>query len=148
MLFRSLLRELQAAGPPEALPERMLQAIRRVQYVDPEQYDPAGVLEAAAGGEKGGRPFRFAVWGPGKSYLLPAVDQLLVDADGKQTDVFLIPYQALPEIAGERCSWLDEKQTLVQAFAEREWPALVERARRHDRRRTNAPKKWWQFWKS
>jgi hypothetical protein len=43
----------------------------------------------------------------------------------------MVPYRALPEIAGDRVTFLDEVQTLVEPFDDYEWPELLERARRH-----------------
>jgi len=44
----------------------------------------------------------------------------------------IVPYQALPEIAGSRCSFLDDIQTLVQETGPEDWPEIVRKAREHE----------------
>ena len=78
----------------------------------------------------------------------------MVDADANGSDFVYVPYAVLPELAAGRFTWLDERQCIVQAFSEAEWPGLVERARRFtntptQRSAANEPKKmrkgWWPF---
>jgi hypothetical protein len=45
-------------------------------------------------------------------------------------DIFLVPYEALPQLAGKRFAWLDERQCLVEAIASDEWPELLREAER------------------
>jgi len=125
---RRLLGELEAAGPPEELRERLLAKMREVQYVDPEEYFCASAMEVRPQGSD--KTFSVAAFGPEVRYLFPSVDYLAVIESGK--GVFFIPYEALPEVAPGRWSWLDEHQTLVEPFEPDEWPALLERARRHE----------------
>jgi hypothetical protein len=122
-----LLGELEGAGPPEELPERIIELMRRVQYVDPEEYYCAGALRLEKRG--GGKAITLAAWGPNVRYLFPDVQYLAV-IEGEQGH-FMVPYRALPEIAGDRCTFLDEVQTLVEPFDDYEWADLVERARPH-----------------
>ena len=123
-----LLGELEAAGPPAELSQRLVEAIRRVQYVDPEEYFCGSAIEVSARDSE--ESFTVAAWGPEVKYLFPAVDYLAV-IESEEGGHFLIPYEALPTVAGDRWRWLDEVQTLVEAFAPEEWPALLERARLH-----------------
>jgi hypothetical protein len=123
-----LLGELVAAGPPNELTQRLVEAMRRTQYIDPEEYFCGSAIQVTAKDSEDS--FLVAAWGPEVRYLFPSVDYLAV-IEGEQGGHFMIPYEALPEVAGDRWRWLDEVQTLVEAFAPEEWPALLERARRH-----------------
>lgn len=123
-----LLGELEAAGPPEELTQRIIEAMRRVQYVDPEEYFCGSAIEVSA--RDSDESFTVAAWGPEVRYLFPAVDYLAV-IESEQGGHFMIPSEALSEVADDRWRWLDEVQTLVEAFTPEEWPALLERARRH-----------------
>jgi hypothetical protein len=123
-----LLGELEAAGPAAELTSRLIEAMRRVQYVDPEEYFCGSAIEVSA--KDSDESFTVAAWGPEVNYLFPSVDYLAV-IEGEQGSHFMIPYEALPEVAGDRWRWLDEAQTLVEAFSPEEWPALLERARPH-----------------
>src|SRR5204862_1472381 len=56
-----LRAELEAAGPPERLTDRVLATMRRVQWDVPPDFRDAGVF--VSGGDGGqGRETRFAVW--------------------------------------------------------------------------------------
>src|SRR5262249_28608280 len=76
--------------------------------------------------------FTVTAWGPGVRYLFPNVEYLAVIEDMEGEGHFLVPYEAVKEIAGDHCSWIDEKQTLVEPFDEDEWPELLARARKHE----------------
>ena len=43
----------------------------------------------------------------------------------------LVPHAKGPELAGERWTWLDEKNALVEKTPQREWDDFVARARKH-----------------
>jgi hypothetical protein len=122
-----LLAELEEAGPPEGLPERLIALMRRVQYIDPEEYYCADALRFEKKG--GGKVITLTAWGPNVRYLFPEVQYLAV-MEGAQKH-FMIPYRVLLEIAGERVTFLDEVQTLVEPFDDYEWPDLLERAREY-----------------
>lgn len=123
-----LLGELEDAGPTAELMARLVEAMRRVQYADADEYYCGSAIEVSA--RDSDESFTVAAWGSEVNYLFPAVDYLAV-IEGEEGRHFLIPYEALAEVAGDRWRWLDEVQTLVEAFAPEEWPALLERARRH-----------------
>lgn len=129
-----LMKELTEAGPAESLPQRIIAAIRKVQYLDPEEYFCASVMEVSSKEGEGTEDESFTVtaWGPGVRYLFPVVDYLAIIEDMEGEGHFLVPYDAVHEIAGDHCSCLDEKQTLVEPFDEDEWPELLARARKHE----------------
>jgi hypothetical protein len=125
-----LLKELMEAGPEKSLPERIIAAIRKVQYVDPEEYFCAAVMEVSS--KTTDESFTVTAWGPGVRYLFPNVEYLAVIEDMEGEEHFLVPYKAIHEIAGDYCSWLDEEQTVVEPFDDDEWPKVLERARKHE----------------
>ncbi len=134
-----LMKELVDAGPEGTLPQRIIAAIRKVQYIDPEEYFCATVMEVSskknddkADDKTDDKSFTVTAWGPGVRYVFPNVDYLAVIEDMEGEGHFLVPYEAVHEIAGDHCSWLDEKQTLVEPFDEDEWPELLARARKHE----------------
>jgi hypothetical protein len=124
-LGQRLMGELRAAGPAEGLTDRIIEAMRRVQNVDQDEYYCASALRVEP--RNGGKKFTVAAWAPGVRYLFPQVDYLAVIEP--PSGHFLVPYKKLSAIAGDRWSWLDEEQTLVEPFEDEEWTALLERAR-------------------
>lgn len=135
-LGERLLTELETgaeADPEEAFPERLLDAMRRTQYVDPERYYEASPIRVDSGGG-----LRVAVWTPSRiGHLFTPVDYVFLMAreqDGGE--MLVVPFGAVPEIAGDRCSFLDERQILVEPVSERDWTVLGQRAERH---RTELP---------
>jgi hypothetical protein len=117
-----LLSELTDAGPPDTLHERMIAAIRRTRWVDPE-YWPAHAMVA----EPPGRPrVTCAVWS-GEPMVYPAVEYALMAALRERQEPFVIPTPGVIELAGDRWTWLDERQGTVEGIDD--WPRLVDRAR-------------------
>jgi hypothetical protein len=119
------------APPDEVFAERLLAAIRRTQYVDPERYYEASEIEVDAGGGAGS--VRVAVWTPSSiGHLFTPVDYVFLTAREKDGgEMLVVPFGAVPEIAGDRCVFLDELQLLVEPVSERDWPVLGERAEKH-----------------
>jgi hypothetical protein len=127
---RRLLAELED-GDDGKLAARLLDAFRRSQYVDPERYYEANPIEVAAA--DGRRTLEVVVWAPSSiGYLFSPVDYVFLMAreqDGG--DMLVVPFDAVPEIAGDRCIFLDERQLLVEPVGEQEWSGLSERAEPH-----------------
>jgi hypothetical protein len=123
-----LIAELAKTGPEATLPERLLERMRHVQYVDPKQYRPANPFRATL---RDGSTVCYAVWGPGDNCLVPSVGYLVLYHNGPGCPP-MIPHQCLPQLAGDRLTWLDEKQALLRAIPETEWPVLVQRARQYN----------------
>jgi hypothetical protein len=111
--------------------ERLLDAFRRSQYVDSERYYEAHPIEVAAA--DGTRTLEVAMWAPSSiGYLFAPVDYVFLMAreqDGG--DMLAVPFDAVPEIAGDRCTFLDERQLLVEPVDEQQWSDLSERAEQH-----------------
>jgi hypothetical protein len=122
-----LLAELEAAGPPEALPERVLATMRRVQWNIPLGFREAGVFVSGGGDNAQGREKRFAVWLPGEDLLFPNVDYVALRVT--EGEIVMVPFRAVAELAGPHGTWLDECQLLVGAINGDGWRALVARAR-------------------
>jgi hypothetical protein len=122
---KRLLGELSRAGTPEALPDRFIEAIRRVQWSVPDGFRDAGVFVS---GEKAGQKgTRFAVWLPEENLVLPRVDSVILSVDEKP--VVTVPFEAMPELSGRYGEFLDECQLLLRVVPTDEWQSIVARAR-------------------
>ena len=121
----ALVEELDELGPTEEFQDRLLEAMRQVQNIDPDDYFPAEAMEIGKNDEPE-KTVTVAAWGPDVSYLFPDVDYLvLLDED---RDPIFIPYEMLPEILEEGWTFIDERQMLVEAIPGEDWPALLEKA--------------------
>lgn len=114
-----LLSEVDSAGPPESLPDRMLATLRRVQWDTPAGFRDAGVFTS---GET-----RFAVWLPGENLIIPRVDHVALRVTAGE--IIMVPFAAVADLAGDRGELLDECQLLVPATDPDTWAAIVARAR-------------------
>jgi hypothetical protein len=134
---RSLAR---LAGPVETLHHRLLAALRRVQWLEPQH--PAASRFVARKSDGRGE-FSFAAW-MGRPLFLPAVDRVLIDVgmggkrgtssgmdSGISREVFLVPAEVVPELAGAHFMPLDERQGTIDGYTEAAWAALVAAARHH-----------------
>lgn len=140
-----MLAELEAAGPAEALPERVLETLRRVQWELPAGFREAGVFvsrgdarsnaegdgKGAGKGEGKGeaklRPTRFAIWLSDENLLIPCVDYVALRVS--EGEIVLVPFSAVVELAGTRGTPFDECQLLIPAIRGEDWAELVARAR-------------------
>ena len=116
----------------ETLHHRLLEALRRVQWLD-AQYPAASRFVAR--GHDGAGDLTFASW-MGRPIFLPAVDRVLIDVGmgerrGTDREVFLVPAEVVAELAGARYTPLDERQGTIEGYSEAAWAALVATARRH-----------------
>jgi hypothetical protein len=116
-----LSSELLRPGARDALAERLVGMMRKVQYAD-DCYCARTIVGTTGSGEE----MTIAVWGAGQRYLFPLVDVLAVE-EGES--FFLVPYDALPLIAGDRCVLLDEHQALVEKTPDEQWSDMAKRAR-------------------
>ena len=115
----------ELAGPKETFADRLFAKIREVRYFDPAgDYFRANRVELTP---DDGDPVTFAVWGPEVRYVLPDVKLIAVPV---QPTIF-IPLDVVPELAGEACRRLDERQLVLEALEGERWDALVEAARSH-----------------
>ena len=129
-----LLAELEAAGPPETLVERVLATMRRVQWHVPAGFRDAGVFASGGNGNgngngdgEGARQTRFAVWIGEENLVLPHVDYVALRVtDG---EIVIVPFAEITRLAGAHATLLDESQLLVRAMGGDEWQAVVARAR-------------------
>jgi hypothetical protein len=122
--FVSELRNRPSDMRPE---EQLLDAMVRVQDVDEERWYPASVMRVTPkqGGEDAA--FTLAVWAPDVSYVFPSVELFAITS----AENLLVPHEKGPELAGDRWTWLDEKNALVEKTPQREWDDFVTRARKH-----------------
>jgi hypothetical protein len=62
-------------------------------------------------------------------YFFPWVQHIVIVDEDKSNSSLFVPYSALPELAGDRITWLAEKQALIAPCSKTDWPALLQRAR-------------------
>src|SRR5262245_48822314 len=123
-----LLAELEAAGPPATLFERVLATMRRVQWDVPAGFRDAGVFVSGGKGDgDGGRKTHFAVWLPEENLVIPRVDYVALRVT--EGEIVMVPFAEVAGLAGAQGALLDECQLLVRAMGADEWKAVVARAR-------------------
>jgi len=123
-----LLAELEAAGPPDDLADRVLATIRRVQWEVPASFRDAGVFESAGHDDGGaGRKTHFAIWLPDEDLLIPYVDYVALRIT--EGEVVIVPFGAVAGLAGSHGTLLDECQLLVRAMSDDDWQEVIARAR-------------------
>jgi len=108
--------------PPERPEQRLLDAIRHVQWIP---IRTAGTFEAKSATSD--KDIRLAMW-LGEEVVFPGVEYACIGLDG--TNVFLIPASRVAELAGERWTPIDEVQGIVGDCGD-DWPAIVEAARKY-----------------
>lgn len=121
-----IVSALDAAGPADTFPDRLLDAVRRMQYLDPRRYRaPEGVETPLPSGGRASA----ALWQPDRGYLFPPVQYIHLHAlDGWP---LFLPYAAVPELPGVRAVWADEHRLLVEPVPGEAWGALCAEAARH-----------------
>lgn len=122
-----LLAELEAAGPPDTLSDRVLVTIRRVQWEVAAGVRDAGVFESAGREDGAGRNTRFAIWLPDEDLVIPYVDYVALRIT--EGEVIIVPFAAIAGLAGSHGTLLDECQLLVRAMSDDDWKAVIARAR-------------------
>ena len=136
--------ELEASGPASEFPQRILEAIRRVQYQDLSGYVEAAILEASSPGHS--QTIKLSVWAPDRATHFSSVEYLHLLPNDRLDKLFLVPYEALRHLAGRRFEWLDEKQSLVEAVTSDEWPDLLREAEQYRVSPFERQRKWWKPW--
>ena len=121
-----LFAELEEGGPADGLPQRILEAIRRTQYRDLSGYAGAAIIEVTTSDES--KTIKLSVWEPDRPTHFSNVGYIHLVPNNKPDNIFLVPFEALPQLAGSRFAYLDERQCLVEAVASDEWPALLREA--------------------
>jgi hypothetical protein len=115
-------------GPDEGVEERLFADMRRLQYIAAPADDGDGVYCANAMSmrrDEDGPEVRFAVWGPGVSYLIPPVDLLALNTDER----IMVPVTAAETLAPGRVEYLDEKHVRIGEVPESDWDEVVAAAR-------------------
>jgi len=118
-----VLAELAESGDEDTAHRRLLEQIRRVQWMPVRT---AGTFVATG---RDGDEVKLAVW-MGDEVIFPAVPYAAVsrELDDGGRDVVLVDSSHVPRLAGEHWTYIDERQGHVRAFGEG-WPAVVEAAR-------------------
>jgi len=124
-----LYAELEVDGPADGLPLRILEAIRRTQYRDLSGYAEAAIIEATTPDKS--KTIKLSVWEPDRAAHFSDIGYLHLVPNNMPDNIFLVPREALPQLAGRRFAWLDEWQCLVEAVASNEWPELLREAERY-----------------
>lgn len=123
-----VLQDLAGAGPEGELLDRLLDFMKCVQWIDPEDYFPASTLVLREKADPD-REVEVAVFAPGVSYLFPDVEYLVLAGGAEGDPLLFVPYDRLPELVPPGgWDWLDERQTLVEEVPEAEWAAFRKKA--------------------
>ena len=121
-----LLAELEAAGPPESLTDRVLatapRAVGRAAGLPRRGRVRVG---RRRGGQ--GRETRFAVWLPGENLVTRA--STTWRCGSPKAGFVMVPFDAVAALSGSHGAWLDECQLLVRAMGADEWKPVLARAR-------------------
>lgn len=117
----SVYEGLRASTAHQGLWDNVVAKFKEVQWAHLRGYHPATII----GLRKGNSDFTASAWSPGQAVLFQPVDMLLLKAVGQPVR---LPWAGLPTVAQDRMRLLDEKQVLVHAFTEDEWPEVIARA--------------------
>lgn len=116
-----VLAALDAGDSAEPFFRRAITWLRRVQWIEEtEGYRAMGILE----GRESGRTV--AIWDPRYRAVLPLVD---VVAIYHQDDHVAFAAARVPELVGDRATWLDDEQLLLEAMRDDEIDLLVSTVR-------------------
>jgi len=117
-----VLGELDAGGVAEAAHLRLIEEVRRVQWLPVRT---AGTFLAKG---PDGDDVKLAVW-LGDEVVFPPVPYaaVSVEHEGGARDVVLIDSSHVPQLAGDRWTYIDERQGLIREISD--WAAVVEAAR-------------------
>jgi hypothetical protein len=99
----------------------LFRRIHETQYVGLEYFAPKHY-------EIIGTKKKFVVIGPDVQAVTPYVDFISFPEEGS---IVFVPYAALPQIVGERLTWLDEKQALIDPIDESDWSKVLKIAKKH-----------------
>ena len=124
-----LFAELEEGGPAARLPQRIMEAIRRTQYRDLSGYAEAAIIEVTTPDKS--KTIKLSVWEPERATHFSLVGYIHLVPNNMPDNIFLVPFETLPQLAGSRFAYLDERQCLVEAVASDEWPALLGEAERY-----------------
>jgi hypothetical protein len=122
-----LLAEMEAAGPPETLSDRLLARMRQVQWNVPADFRDAGVFVSGGDGDGKDRKTHFAIWLPEENLVIPRVDFVALRVT--EGEVVVVPFDAVAALAGSHGTLLDECQLLIRAMNDDDWTAMIARAR-------------------
>jgi hypothetical protein len=138
------IQELEDGGPEEEFLDRLMESILRVQNVDGNEYFFATIMEAKRnletedseepqeGEAETDNKMTFAVFAPTVQYLMPDV-QYIALVQGEDEAPMFIPYDKLPLLLPEDSwSFIDERQMLIDAVDEEDWPGFLHRARKFE----------------
>jgi hypothetical protein len=126
-----VLGELRALSSDCPLHERMIQRMRHIQWIDQLQGYTAAAQFLTSDPNPGKR-ITLAIWQPTVRLLMPEAKHVVLDANGGQSEIVILPHQRFVELAGDRLTWLDECQTLVEPILETDVPSLMRRAKVFD----------------
>lgn len=129
-----VLKRLQVGTP--GFHDRLVASMRRLQWIDGWVDDSAPAAEAkeatdgcyAASKMLVGGAFVLSVWVPNKEILLTPVDYVTFKSAAPDDQLILVPWSAIPELAGGLAEPLDEKHLLLKPCSDMEWTSLLERA--------------------
>jgi hypothetical protein len=114
-----LAAELRAGGPEDGLPDRLLAAMRHTQWPGEWYYAASRIVVT---GRRTGTKVTVAVWS-GIDCVIPDVELVVLHPPGEGGSPH-VRRESVPAFTGAHWSWLDERQLLLEAVPEDDWPAM------------------------
>ncbi|MCA9589817.1 MAG: hypothetical protein KC657_31150 [Myxococcales bacterium] len=124
---RRLLAELRKSGDHHVFSERLLEMSVRLQWLEGTFEQPKPVLTLPRSRRDPAAGFTSIEWRPETRCFLPGGDYLALDAAEKM----FVPYAKGPELAGDKWTYLDEVQAIVEPLSLVEWAAMLKNASKH-----------------
>lgn len=121
--------DLRARKGDMTAEQQLLAAMVRIQNIDVGRWYAASAFRVTPRGKGEADAVTLAAWAPDVAYLFPSVQFFAIVAQNG-TDV-LVTNEHAAGLAGDRWTWLDEKNALCEAVPQADWGAFVLRAREH-----------------
>ncbi len=121
-----MFEEFRKLGSEESLRNEFFEKFRAIQYIDPELYYIPSIKVFPQSSKE------LIIWGPGCQSFIPAVQVFALVSLEDEVPPLFVGSDCLQELAGEKISWLDEKQALVSSVDESDWPDFLSKARKFE----------------
>lgn len=114
------LAELRASTSGGEIAVRVIEEVRRIQYMDCGDYSETVTYQGT--GENGSK-FTYAAWLPTVKYWFPKTDYFFVG--NREEDAPYLPACVLRDLPPDKLQWLDDAQVLVETFSQSEWAEFM-----------------------